>query len=421
MSELKVGFFLGGKKVFEKEKLEKITEGNPGMGGTYFMYLIVVYMLAQRLGRDNVCLILEEGSVCDCDNFCVVKVRDAREAVAYCGNNGIGKLVINGNDVYRFEESGLFDSEISFYIWGHNYAEPKCARFVGKYASVKKYICVSKAQCENMLCYPCRDKVTYVNNLITDSFYERTGRACSDHSRKEAVYVGSIFPQKGLHNLLEAWKTVVKQNPDAVLYVIGSSAVWGQAAGKNGIGIADRMYESIIRRKMRGIPPETVVFKGAMGWNEISPVIAHARVGVVNPSTFKRDETFCISAIEISAHGIPVISRNNGNGLNSTVKDGKTGFLCGSRRELTDKISVLLNDEKLSRRMGEEARNYAGEFLTDAAIDKWIRILEDNDTERDTAVCTSTRVRELYCHLNDRLKLDYYRVLRFVINRLGKC
>ena len=42
------------------------------------------------------------------------------------------------------------------------------------------------------------------------------------------------------------------------------------------------------------------------------------------------------------------------------MQDGKTGFLVkeGNSKDLIEKISLLLNDEKLASKMGQEGRNF---------------------------------------------------------------
>ena len=55
----------------------------------------------------------------------------------------------------------------------------------------------------------------------------------------------------------------------------------------------------------------------------------------------------------------PVLATDAG-GISEMMQDGKTGFLVkeGNSKDLIEKISLLLNDEKLASKMGQEGRNF---------------------------------------------------------------
>ena len=54
---------------------------------------------------------------------------------------------------------------------------------------------------------------------------------------------------------------------------------------------------------------------------------------------------------------IPSISSNFGT-AQYIVKDGNNGFLVDTKQEWIDKISLLVNDEELRRKMGNNARKH---------------------------------------------------------------
>jgi len=84
-------------------------------------------------------------------------------------------------------------------------------------------------------------------------------------------------------------------------------------------------------------------------------------------------EPFGITAIEAMACGKPVIASRTG-GLELIVEHGKTGFLFepGDIEDLMQKIELLLDDEALRDKMGEEGRKRAEEFYSwDYIIEKY--------------------------------------------------
>ncbi|OGL41231.1 MAG: hypothetical protein A3C43_03695 [Candidatus Schekmanbacteria bacterium RIFCSPHIGHO2_02_FULL_38_11] len=91
----------------------------------------------------------------------------------------------------------------------------------------------------------------------------------------------------------------------------------------------------------------------------------------VVPSVWR--EPFGITALEAMACGKPVIASKTG-GLELIVEDGKTGFLFepGNVEELMQKLELLLDDENLRNKMGEEGRKRAEElFSWDNIIEKY--------------------------------------------------
>jgi glycosyltransferase involved in cell wall biosynthesis len=76
----------------------------------------------------------------------------------------------------------------------------------------------------------------------------------------------------------------------------------------------------------------------------------------------------------------PVIATNVG-GNPEMMRDGITGYLVekGSHDDIIEKISLLLNDKKLSENMGNAGRNFVEETYSWEVITKnFIRILNEN-------------------------------------------
>lgn len=76
---------------------------------------------------------------------------------------------------------------------------------------------------------------------------------------------------------------------------------------------------------------------------------------------FVEQEAFGLAVVEAMAKGIPVVAPSL-SGLRRTVRDGVTGFLGQTPDELLERVTYLLTDTDLRKRMGMAAREHAKQF-----------------------------------------------------------
>jgi glycosyltransferase involved in cell wall biosynthesis len=89
-------------------------------------------------------------------------------------------------------------------------------------------------------------------------------------------------------------------------------------------------------------------------------------------------ETFCLSAAEAIAMGVPVVTRGIG-ALKERVRDGHTGFICRSAHDMAHRTLALLTDDALWLRMqaaGLATRHNAG---WDRIAQHWETLLADRN------------------------------------------
>lgn len=371
---MRIAFYCELEKLKNKLVSVDLEGGNPGIGGTQYLFLLTVKYLNEIYG-ENYCILLTDTKIDLQGNGIKTKfVNDVKGAIQYCEDNNIEFITINANIVDKINDKSIWKRNVKFLIWAHNTVNRKIQTIVARNDNIHRLVCVSEKQYLNMVDTKCFNKCTYISNMVTGTFLNNA--SYSNHSRKKVVYVGSIYPQKGVHNLLDIWKYVLKEEPDAILHIIGGSQVWNPNISTGELGITEPEYEKIIKRKLKKISNmNSVKFLGPMGWNDIRDVLKDVRVGIVNPSYYRRDETFCMSAIEISAHGIPIVSRAKGDGLVSTVINGKTGYLESDNRKIASRIITLLKEDGLSEYMGKNAREYAETFNVISVIDSWEKIM----------------------------------------------
>ncbi len=71
-----------------------------------------------------------------------------------------------------------------------------------------------------------------------------------------------------------------------------------------------------------------------------------------------RQDPFPTVIMEANFSGTPVVACPNG-GIPEMIKDGETGFLCGSVAEMVQKIELLMDDRKMLANLSEAARKFA--------------------------------------------------------------
>jgi phosphatidylinositol alpha-1,6-mannosyltransferase len=167
--------------------------------------------------------------------------------------------------------------------------------------------------------------------------------------RPVVVCVSRLVPRKGQDTLITAWPQVLREVPDAVLLVVGGGPY----------------AEKLARLAERTGVADAVRFTGAVPWAELP---AHFGAGDVfaMPCRTRRGgldvEGLGIVYLEASATGLPVVAGDSG-GAPDAVLDGGTGYVVpgGDPGAAAARITGLLTDPGLRRRMGERGRRWIEE------------------------------------------------------------
>jgi len=176
------------------------------------------------------------------------------------------------------------------------------------------------------------------------------------------LFVGRIEPLKGIHNLLRAIAQVVGERPELreglIVPIIGGDP--------DLVREEDEMVRLRELRKELGIG-DVVTFLGAKDQDTLQYYYSAADV-VVMPSDY---ESFGMVALEAMACGAPVIASDVG-GLSFLVQHGRTGYRVPARdpAALADKITRLLTDEGLRRRIGQRAACWAESYAWPRIADR---------------------------------------------------
>jgi D-inositol-3-phosphate glycosyltransferase len=176
------------------------------------------------------------------------------------------------------------------------------------------------------------------------------------------LFVGRIEPLKGIDSLIRAIAQVVAKLPELRerlrVPIIG--------------GALDRIHEDDEMVRLQELREElgigdVVTFIGAKDQDLLQYYYSAAQM-VVMPSDY---ESFGMVALEAMACGTPVIASDVG-GLSYLVKHGRTGYRVPARdsQALAAKITRLLTDEGLRRRIGQRAACWAESYAWPRIADR---------------------------------------------------
>ena len=213
------------------------------------------------------------------------------------------------------------------------------------------------------------DKITTVHHGIdTERF--KPGVSTDNPYAKREFFKGKkvIFHParmsfaKGSDYAVKAFTQVQKVFPDTVLVMAGTSKTvdWGGVQQKEVREIMNLVEENGLHDK---------VYVQFFNWQEIHWMYEIADI-CIYPSSF--EEPFGLVMLEAMASGKPIVVTESG-GMPEVVLDGLNGFVIPKRKPeiLAEKLTLLLKDEGLRRKMGETGRKLAEEKYT-------VKVMTDN-------------------------------------------
>lgn len=363
-------------KGFHNIDLSKPIKGNPGVGGTWYEFALVIYALKEYGKRNDELVIYHYNDNVYPEGILCKRLHSENELFRNAKNDSVDLLVFKTekNDEWY---KNLSNFNINSIAWSHTFMNYPERKNISKCNQVKRMICVGKEHYDSYLDEDIINKTDYIYNMVakTDSMTRRM-------FGNEVTYIGSIIPAKSFHVLASVWRDIIKEIPDAKLNVIGSGKLYQQNCVLGPYGIADEKYERSFIKYLtddNGNILSSVNFMGNLG-AEKKEIILNTAVGVVNPTT--KSETFCISAVEFEQYGVPVCSGKK-NGLLDTVSHKESGLLSNNKRQLKKNIIKLLKDDEYNIKLGEKAKKHSALFLPETIVPEWERCLTEIEEERE--------------------------------------
>jgi UDP-glucose:(heptosyl)LPS alpha-1,3-glucosyltransferase len=170
-----------------------------------------------------------------------------------------------------------------------------------------------------------------------------------DKNEKVLIFVGHEFKRKGLAYLIKALpdievKVIVigKENPDKYRLLAKD------------LGVSDK-----------------IIFAGAV--SNAEDYYAASDIFVF-PTMY---EAFSLATLEAVASGLPILATKV-NGTEELIKDGYNGFFVKrDPQNIAEKIHLLIEDSKLLKSMGKNARKTANEYSWDNMAKRAMKVYEE--------------------------------------------
>jgi glycosyltransferase involved in cell wall biosynthesis len=230
---------------------------------------------------------------------------------------------------------------------------------------------------------------TMYNGIDTQEFnHEKDYVSSGRREEKRLLYIGGVWPHKGPHVLLDAFKIVAARYPQVRLDIVGPHGFcpleeWfdlndqtqlrsvapffaknrdARLKAKLGIGASDQgTYLALLKAKLTGDLANKVTFHGFLSRPELIDHYYNADVFVFPPIW---NEAFGCTPVEAMAAGTPVVATRSG-AIPETIIDQETGFLVerNDSDALAEAILKLLENDALRESMGRAARRRALEHF----------------------------------------------------------
>jgi glycosyltransferase involved in cell wall biosynthesis len=356
---MKIAFYLENRDIPEVD-LSHPELGNPGCGGTEYLFVALPYYLDKLQGEECKVILLANNIENLPDALDNLEVKDACDAILYAKKEECDFFVYRARRHPEKELLSLVKTlKVPTIVWAHIIPNGEHLRQLATNESIKSIVCVEHEQYDLAQDSVIWKKLTYIVNGFDLKGYQLEKPPVKNPN--EVVYIGALVKQKGFHLLAKAWPKVLRRHPDAHLSVIGTGALYDSKAKLGPWGVAEEGYEKEFihpyLQDSNGLPHPSVNFLGRLG-SEKKEILYRATVGVPNPVG---DTENCPgSAIEIQASGTAVVSGAY-YGLLDTVRDGETGLLGRTEDDLVNNICRLLKDRELAEKFGDNGIRFIEE------------------------------------------------------------
>lgn len=171
-----------------------------------------------------------------------------------------------------------------------------------------------------------------------------------DYRKRKILFVGTNWEFKGGPALLEAFRTVRREVPDATLTIVGCTPALNEP-GVEVVGVLDKQ-DAQQEQRLKDLYREATLF--------------------VLPTLY---DAFGIAFVEAMFYRVPCIGSNR-CAIPEIIQHGKTGFLVDptAPREIAARMIELLQDERLSQQFGDQAQERASaDYRWDLVVDTMLK------------------------------------------------
>lgn len=245
--------------------------------------------------------------------------------------------------------------------------ETRTGRALGRWlmAAAHRVIVLGPTYCREMGRAWRRDSLAWAPNTAEIALYrdipENAPVPWLEPGKRAVLFVGRLSAPKGIFDLFHAVVRVVAGHPEAQFVLVG-------------LAESEAMERRVRDEAARLGIGAHVTFLGMRYGLAKAAAFATAQMIVVPSWT----EAFPLVIPEAMAAGLPIIATSVG-AIPDFVTDGEDGFLIppNDPRTLADRISLLLSDENLRRRIGRRVRERAArEFAVEIGCARVTEVIQ---------------------------------------------
>ena len=175
------------------------------------------------------------------------------------------------------------------------------------------------------------------------------------------LYIGRLGEEKNVDFLIDNQEYFVKNNKNVKLLIVGD-------------GPDIKKYKAKTKKlKLE----ENIIFTGKVPYNEIQYYYNLGNVFVTASTT----ETQGLTVIEAMAASLPVVCIDD-ESFRNTVVNNLNGFLFNNKKEYRKYIDDLINDKKLLKKIGKQAKistdQYSSKYYAERVLDVYKKTIKEN-------------------------------------------
>lgn len=200
-----------------------------------------------------------------------------------------------------------------------------------------------------------KTKVVVIPNMI-----EKNEKYISNCDSKKIISVGRLEDVKDFSLLIDVFSKIVTnhKNNDWNLEIIGSGSLKEELENKiETLGLKDNI-------KLTENSPINMVYKK----------LSESSIFVLT----SKSESFSLVICEAMDVGLPVVSFDIDAGPREIITDGVNGYLIEDRKsdEMASKILSLIDNRKLRKEIGSNAKQSVERYYSSSIIKKWLEIIK---------------------------------------------
>lgn len=376
---MKIGFYVNNSR-FSSVDCRHIANGNPGIGGTPYLIILIASQLSKRDNGLDITLFVDTPGMFP-EDLKIQVVDNIIQCVHFSDINTFDYLIINAFNLNwsTFPYNSIKNS-LKLIPWCHNFCPKSWLDVFADEPKIAKFITVGREELDLIRDHRAFSKGEYIYNCVPfdTSYIDIVNQSPLEKRNHVVVYVGSLVWGKCFHVLASLWPKILSKVPDAELYVIGSGQLYDKNVKLGKFQLAEKNYEDLFIKYLldpKGEILSSVHFMGNMG-PEKKDIIKLAKVGVPNPLGL--GETFCISAVEMQMLGC-VVTALEAPGYYDTFFNG---VLVKNEDDLVRTIVELLNSSSSYKNYDTTLSYFQDNFSLNSVLKDWESLLSGDVNEK---------------------------------------